>query len=180
MKKIYIMSSYTGTWFSKFLKIFSEEKYIHISISLDEKFEKVYSFGRKNPKRILPAGFVHEDLKLICTLYTNSVTRIYELDVKEEQYIKLKNIINETYINNAEKYRYNIKGLPMINFNLSYQRKYHYICSQFCGKVLIDAGIYNFDKDYSLIKPKDLVELENLKLIYEGKIKDYFKKEKNT
>ncbi|MDD2505132.1 MAG: hypothetical protein PHF21_02530 [Bacilli bacterium] len=180
MKKIYIMFSYTGTLFSKFLTLFSEEKYVHVSIALDSKFKNVYSFGRKNPRRIFPAGFVKEDLKLIYTLYSNSITRIYELEISEDQYNKLKKIINETYINNEKMYRYNIKGLPMINFNLSYQREYHYVCSQFCGKVLMDAGIYDFNKDYSIIKPKDLIELENLKLIYEGRIKDYFKIEKNT
>ena len=172
MKKIYIMSSYTGTLFSKFLTLFSDEKYVHVSIVLDDNFEKVYSFGRKNPRRVLPAGFVNEDLKLISDIYSKSISRIYELEITKEQYNKLNQIIHDTYINNASKYRYNIKGLPMINFNLTYKRKYHYVCSQFCGKVLIDSGIHNFNKDYSLIKPKDLVELKNLKLIYDGKIKD--------
>lgn len=173
------MSSYTGTLFSKFLTLFSEEKYVHVSISLDKEFQKVYSFGRKNPRWILPAGFVNENLTLISTRYSNSVSRIYELEITEYQYNRLKKIIRNTFISNATKYRYNIKGLPMINFNLRYQRKYHYVCSQFCAKLLIDSGIYHFDKDYSLIKPKDLVELENLKLIYEGKIKDYIQP-KNT
>lgn len=175
MKKIYIMASYTGTIFSRFLTLFSEEKYVHISLSLDKEFKKVYSFGRKNPRRILPAGFIEENLKLISTVYTNSVTKIYELEVTAKQYETLKLILKEKFINNASKYKYNIKGLPMINFNLRYQRKYHYVCSQFCAKVLIDSGITDFDKDYSLIKPKDLVELENLKLVYEGTINDLFK-----
>ncbi|MDD4187704.1 MAG: hypothetical protein PHX04_02955 [Bacilli bacterium] len=175
MKKIYIMATYTGTIFSKFLAFFSEEKYIHISLSLDKELKNVYSFGRKNPRRILPAGFIEENLKLISTVYTNSITKIYELEVTAKQHQTLKIVLKEEFINNANKYRYNIKGLPMINFNLRYQRKYHYVCSQFCAKVLIDSGIIHFDKDYSLIKPKDLVELEDLKLVYEGTIIDLLK-----
>lgn len=180
MKKIYIMTSYTGTLFSKVLRVFEKEKYVHVSISLDKELNEVYSFGRKNPKRILPAGFVNEDLDLISTLFINSVSRIYELEISKEKYETLEHIIKNTYIKNADKFRYNIRGLPMINFNLSYKRKYHLVCSQFCGKVLIDSGIYDFEKDYSLIKPRDITELDNLKLIYDGKIKDYIKIEKNT
>lgn len=172
MKKIYILSSYTGTWFSKFLSFFSSDKFVHISISLDYKFTEVYSFGRKNPKWCLPAGFIKENLKLISTHYTDSLTRVYELNITDVQYRNLKKILKDTFINNASKYRYNIKGLPMINFNLRYHRKYHYVCSQFCGKLLSDAGIYEFNKDYSLIKPYDLINIDDLQLIYEGKIKD--------
>lgn len=172
MKKIYILSTYTGTWFSRFLALFSSDKFVHMSISLDEDFTEVYSFGRKNPKRMFPAGFTKENLKLISTYYSDSLTRVYELDITEKQYDNLIKILKESFIDNASKYRYNIKGLPMINFNLRYHRKYHFVCSQFCGKLLSDAGIHEFNKDYSLIKPNDLISIEDLKLIYEGKIKD--------
>lgn len=64
----------------------------------------------------------------------------------------------------------------MIQFNKVYQRKYHYVCSQFCGKLLSDADIYDFKKDYSLIKPKDIFNMKGLKLIYEGKTIDFINK----
>ena len=173
MKKIYIVATNTGTLFSRLLRIVTNEKYVHVSISLDKKFKKIYSFGRKEPKRILPAGFVNEKLDQICEVFNNSVCRIYELEITDEQYYRLKYELKQNYIKNAIKYKYNIRGLPFINFNLAYRRKYHYVCSQFCGKLLMDAGIIDFKKDYSIVKPKDLMELNHLKLIYEGKTLDY-------
>ena len=174
MKTIYIIASDSGTYFSKFLKIMTREKYVHISIGLDDKFEKVYSFGRKQ-KFMLPAGFINEDLEMICQLFKKTDLQIYELKITKKQFYTINKILKDKYIKNALKYRYNIKGLPMINFNLSYKRDYHYVCSQFCGKLLNDSGIINFNKNYSLIKPRDILNIKGLNLIYEGKATDFLK-----
>lgn len=176
MKTIYIIATNTGTYFSKFLRLVTHEKYVHVSIALDKKFKRVYSFGRKKPRFILPAGFVNEDLAKICQTFNNAICQIYELKITNKEYYTIKYILKYEYMKNALKYKYNVRGLPMINFNLAYKRKYHYVCSQFCGKLLSDAKIVNFNKDYSLIKPKDILSIKGLKLIYEGKTIDYISK----
>ena len=60
MKKIYIVITFTGTILSRLVRLITRKKYCHASISLDEKLENMYSFGRKNPYLLLPAGFIHE------------------------------------------------------------------------------------------------------------------------
>ncbi len=174
MKKIFIIASDSGTYFSKFLKVMTQEKYVHISITLEPDFKDIYSFGRKT-KYMLPAGFVNESFEVISELFTGAICQIYELKISNKNYLKIKKILQEEYINNAVKFRYNIKGLPMINFNISYNRKYHYVCSQFCGKLLSDSKIVDFKKHYSLIKPRDILNIKGLNLIYEGKVVDYLK-----
>ncbi len=176
MKKIYIIATNTGIYFSKVLRFVTREKYVHVSIALDEKFNKVYSFGRKKINWILPAGFVEEDLNKITAIFKDSISQVYELNITNKQYYNLKKIIKKDFIRESFKYKYNIRGLPMIQFNKVYQRKYHYVCSQFCGKLLSDADIYDFKKDYSLIKPKDIFTMKGLKLIYEGKTIDFINK----
>ncbi|MDD4407184.1 MAG: hypothetical protein PHF30_04005 [Bacilli bacterium] len=175
MNIIYIIASDSGTYFSKFLKIMTREKYVHISIALDKDFKQVYSFGRKS-KFMFPAGFVNEDLKKICQFFNNNICQIYELKITHKQLYKIKKILKKEYIKNELKYKYNVRGLPMINFNLPYTREYHYVCSQFCGKLLDDSGIISFNKHYSLIKPRDILNYEGLSLIYEGKTIDYINK----
>ena len=174
MKKIYIIATNNYTMPSRIFGLATKEKFVHISIALDKKWKKVYSFGRKNVKWPLPAGFVNEDFNSILKYFQNSLCRVYELPITNSQYYQLKAELSENYIKNAIKYRYNITGLPMINFNFPYHRKYHYVCSQFCGKLLIDCGIIDFEKDYSILKPRDFFELKNTTLIYEGKTADYF------
>jgi len=174
MKKIYIIATNNYTMPSRVFRLATRQKYVHISIALDKKWKKVYSFGRKNVKWPLPAGFINEDFNSILKYFQDSLCRVYELPITKLQYYKLKTELKDNYIQNEDKYRYNITGLPMINFNFAYRRKYHYVCSQFCGKLLIDCGIIDFNKDYSILKPKDFFELDKLNLIYEGKTIDYF------
>ena len=182
MKKIYIMYSYSGTIFSRIIKNITHEKYAHISLCIDKKLKKVYSFGRQNPRWMFPCGFAIEDIHLISKVCKNTVCQLYELEISQFSYYKLKRNIKK-YVKNKNSYHYNIKGLLHINFNKIYQRDTHFVCSQFVGKLFIDSDIFEFKKDYSIIKPKDIVSIPNTKLLYEGKIIDLvnqLEKDKNN
>ncbi len=172
MKNIYIIFSYTGTYFSTFLKYILGEKYVHVSISIDENLKEVYSFGRKNPKRMFPCGFVKEDMKLITSFFQGAICQIYELPITRKEYHQLRRELKK-YKDYQNEYHYNIKGLVHIKFNRIYHRSHHFVCSQFVGKILSDSKIYDFKKDYSLIKPRDIKSIPKLDLIYEGKIINY-------
>lgn len=178
MKDIYLIFSYTGTYFSTFLRFMTREKYVHVSIAFDKDLEKVYSFGRKNPKWIYPNGFVREDMNLIVNFFKNADCQIYSLPITKKQYYDLKKEI-EKYMKNENDFYYNIKGLVFIQFNKIYHRSHHFVCSQFVGKILQNSHVYDFKKDYSIIKPKDIITMKNLKIIYEGKIADYLRKVEN-
>ena len=178
MKNIYIIFSYTGTYFSKLLKFVLGEKYVHVSISLDENLKNVYSFGRKNPKWMFPCGFVMENMELITSFFEGAVCQIYKLPVTKKQYRQFQRELKK-FKDSENKYRYNIKGLVHIKFNRIYHRSHHFVCSQFVGKLLQDSEIYDFKKDYSLIKPRDVINIPHLDLIYEGKIIDYLEELEN-
>lgn len=174
MKNAYLIFSFTGTYFSRFLKFMSKEKYIHVSISFDENLKEVYSFGRHNPRWAFPCGFVLEDMNLVTNVFKNATCQIYRLPLTKNEYKSLRKEIKK-YINKKNEYHYNIKGLVHIQFNKIYHRKHHFVCSQFVGKILSDSNIYNFKKDYSLIRPKDIAKIQKLEKMYEGKIVEYLK-----
>lgn len=176
-KRIYIILSYTGTAYSKFLQIALREKYVHVSISLDRELKEVYSFGRRNPEKMFPTGFVLEDLAKISTVFKDSICQIYELEIEKKQFYLLKKKIKQFY-RNKEIYKYNILGLIPINFNIKYERDHHYACSQFVGKMLQDTGICNLEKNYSIIKPRDIENIKCMNKIYEGRISDIFSLER--
>ena len=172
--KIEIIFSYTGTAFSKFLKLMTRSKYVHISICLDGNPNEIYSFGRKNPRHMLPAGFVKEDLKYISELYKKAICLVYEKEIDEKQFNNLKNCINE-YIKEQDKYQYDILGLTFMVIGKPYQRRYHRVCSQFVGMVVQKAQIYDFEgKHYSLIKPNDFYNMPDKERIYQGNLREYF------
>ena len=61
MRKVYIVLTYTGTILSKIVKFYTRKEFSHVSISLDEKLDEMYSFGRIHAYNPFWAGFVHEN-----------------------------------------------------------------------------------------------------------------------
>ena len=173
------MFSFTGTYFSRFLSLMSGEKYIHVSITFNENLKEVYSFGRKHPRWAFPNGFVIEDMKNVTDVFSNAVFKMYKLSLTKSEHESLLKELKK-YQDNKNKYRYNLKGLMHIKLNRVYHRKRHFVCSQFVAKILSDAKIYNFNKDYSLIRPRDIARIPNLTLVYEGKMLDYLKVKQNA
>ncbi|MCQ2968748.1 MAG: hypothetical protein MJ191_01250 [Clostridium sp.] len=169
-KNIYLVFSKTGTMFSHLISLCTHEEYAHVSLSLDNSFTKMYSFGRINPAKVLPAGFVHENLyDGVFAMFPESRCLIYEVKVTEIQY---DNLINEIHVFENKKHdlKYNILGTSLVYFNRPRKRENYYFCSEFVSEVLINSGIFTTNKKPEQILPLDLLEIENKTLIYEGYI----------
>jgi hypothetical protein len=167
-KYIYLVFSKTGTWLSRALNVFSETKYVHASLSFDDSFTKMYSFGRKNPDNPFSGGLVEENLyDGVYKKFSKSECLIYRVKVTEEQYNHLQKTI-EDFLKDKNKYRYNFLGLFAIPLNRPIKRKNYYFCSQFVSEVLIKGRVYESDKAPELITPIDLFSIKNKDIIYEG------------
>ncbi len=57
--------------------------------------------------------------------------------------------------------------------HIPYQRRYHFLCSQFVAYVLKEGKIINFDKDVSLVKPEDFDGIEKGQVVYSGLLSQY-------
>lgn len=172
-RNIYIIFSKTGTTFSNVISFFTNKDYAHTSISLDPTFQKMYSFGRIYPAYVLPAGFVEENLYSgVFSMFPESKCLIYKITITSDQYESLERYI-EKFLIDKRRYKYNVIGTATTLINKPVKKENKYFCSQFVAEALISAGIYKTDKLPELIKPMDLLELENKKLVYKGKICDY-------
>lgn len=172
-KKIYIVLSQTGTCFSRAIKFYTKYNYNHCSIALDRDLNELYSFGRRKLRLPLPAGFVKEDIDSgIFKMYKNTTCRVYELDVTEEEYNEVKAIIEE-FKKEGYKYKYSLLGVLAIMLHIPYNRRYHFVCSQFVAYVLKEGKIIHFEKDVSLIKPEDFDSLEKGQVVYSGLLRKY-------
>ena len=84
MKKIYIVTTFTGTLLSCLIRNISKTPYAHVSIALNEYLRPMYSFGRLNPKTPIFAGFVEENINEgLYAIRTNTMCRVYSLMVTE-------------------------------------------------------------------------------------------------
>lgn len=171
---VYLVFAKTGTWLSRLIYTFSKIKYAHSSISFDNSFTKMYSFGRINPNNPFSGGFVQENLfEGVYKKFPKCECLIYKVSITEEQYYALKNQIN-SFMNEKDRYRYNFIGLFGILINLPIKREHHYFCSQFVSKILMESNVYDFKKIPELIKTNDLFKIKNKEIIWEGFANEYY------
>jgi hypothetical protein len=173
-KYIYLVFAKTGTWLSRLICTFSEIEYAHSSISFDNSFKKMYSFGRINPDNPFSGGFVQESLfDGVYKKFSKCECLIYKVLITEEQYYALENQI-EKFMNEKDRYKYNFIGLFGILLNLRIKRENHYFCSQFISEILMECNIHDFQKTPELMKTTDLFKIKNKEIIWEGRANEYF------
>jgi hypothetical protein len=169
--KLYVLLTDTGTVLTKIIKLYTKKPHNHASIVIDEHFNKVYSFGRRNPRNPFFAGFVEENIR--GGIFRNADCAIYCITITEKQFQTLIGKINDME-EHKEDYRYNLIGLIAVMLNMEIDRKNAFFCSHFVATILKESGIdIKNQKPLSLVTPDDIKESASLELIYEGKLSSY-------
>lgn len=172
MKKIYLITSFTGTILSRIVRAYTQNNHSHVSISLDKELNQMYSFGRLNPYNAFIGGLVHEHPKKgTFKRFKNTTCEIYELEITDNQYKSLEYHIK--YIEMHKKdYKFNIKGLFATSIQIKIKKEYQFYCAEFVKYVLEKSNIDLNLPD--LIKPQDFTKIEGTKKIYEGLLREYY------
>ena len=178
MKKIYIVTTFTGTFLSCLIRNISKTPYAHVSISLNENLRPMYSFGRLNPKTPIFAGFVEENINEgLYAIKTKTMCRVYSLMVTQKQYDKLRENIYNVSIN-RKQYAYDVKALVYLSVNKPRKKDYKYVCSNFVADMLQKSEINILDKESHQVRPNDFYGLDDLELEYEGLLSKYYEKDR--
>ena len=171
MKKIYIVLSYTGTILSRIVKFYTKKEYSHVSISLDENLEQMYSFGRKHAYNPFYAGFVQESPHYgTFKRFKNTKTKIYSMEVSNSDYQKIKDAIEE-FKKHENRYRFNMMGIVAILAHYHLKREKYFYCAEFV-KYVLDHSDLDLDLP-EMVKPDDFQKMEGLDVIYTGRMRDY-------
>lgn len=171
MKKIYIVLTYTGSILSKIVKMYTRREFSHVSIALDEDLQEMYSFGRTFAFCPFIAGFVHEQPnKGTFKRFKKTKTRVYSLEVPDNKYEKVLEIIKD-FKENKKQYSFNIIGLACVVIHLKFKREKSFYCAEFVKYVLEQSQIKDSLPD--LIKPEDFKEIEGLNVVYNGMLNEY-------
>lgn len=171
MKNVYILLTKSPTICSKMIHMASGSEFTHAAISLDNKFDVLYSFARKYKHTMLPAGFVQESIYAgIMGDSEDMKCAVYKLTVSDKVYRRLKRILRHMKANET-CYRYNIRGLYMCFFNKKYDRKGYFFCSQFVYHALSKAGAIEKNTEACLVRPMDFCELPEAQEIFRGQIR---------
>lgn len=172
MKKIYIVLAHTGTLLSRIIKMKTGAEYTHVSISLDEDLKRMYSFGRKCSYIAFWGGFVKEgaDFGTFKRFYNTEIS-IYEVEISDESYNTICERIE--YIKaHKNEYKFNILGLFLAGFEKKRILDKTYYCAEFV-KAIMEKSNIDITGLPEIIKPEHFKNLNNSKLIYKGKLKEY-------
>ncbi|MDR1774541.1 MAG: hypothetical protein LBR30_06715, partial [Clostridioides sp.] len=86
-KKIYIVTTYTGTALSYLIRNLSDNQYSHVSLSLNEELSPMYSFGRLKPTNPIFAGFVEEQINQgLYAIKNDTICRVYSTEIDNYEY----------------------------------------------------------------------------------------------
>lgn len=173
MRSIYIIMTATGTWFSRCIGLYTRERYNHVSLCLDAGINRFYSFGRKLVWFPLWGGFVIERRDTgMFKAFGNTTCAIYRLDIDDKEYKALRQSL-KLFVRNSKEYGYNLLGLIGVMMNIPLRRKNKFFCTQFVATMLQTNRIHDFEKDPSLVTPRDFYDIKGMTLVYEGRLCDY-------
>ena len=171
MKRIYFVLTFTGTWLSRVVRVYTRKEFSHVSIALDKDLKYMYSFGRLNAYNPIVAGFVHEiQNEGTFKRFKNTHSMICSIEVTDKQYKKIKANIKH-FEDTKDNYGFNLLGLIGIIFGTRIQRENKYYCAEFVKYILDNSGVDLELPD--IVKPEDFRNLEGSEFIYIGKFREY-------
>jgi len=176
MKKIYIVLVQSPTVPARMMNFFKKNKYTHAALSLDEKLDSAFSFGRHWERYPCPCGFKQENFNEgIYGKFADLPGMVLELAVTEEQYEKVMEKLDE-FLSRSKDYKYNYLGLFANFFRLDYKNKKRFFCSEFVYYVLYESGIFDLGTPRVFVSPQELLKASK-KVVYEGNLKTYVAQE---
>lgn len=175
MKYVYIVLTDTGSMFTRMIKFFTRKPYNHVSISLDEDLETLYSFGRLKPRNPFFGGFVEEKIdEGTFALFKNTRALVLQVPVSQEEYERLRYLIH-AFLEDKDAYRYNLIGVLGALFDKPITRKNRYFCSSFVADISNQAGFLPLSRSPHLVRPDEFTKIEHAEIVYEGLLRNYTK-----
>lgn len=172
MEHIYFAMVDTPGVFAYLIRRFLRQKYIHVVISMDEWLEEAYSFGRRNPRIPICAGFEREDKYMILQAFPTAEYMVCELECSAQQKESIRERLRKDY-KRRFSHHYAVLGLVFLICGIPFYQKNHYTCSSYIARLLHENHIPISSKHFSLVTPKDFYLYPNKKTIFEGSLAEF-------
>lgn len=175
-KYLYIAISSTYTIFGKTIRTFGRVRYNHASISLDEAFKEIYSFGRQKHAAVLTGKLVKENIsRFTLDKVSNVDVAVFKVPVSEEQYDDIVEFIHSVYTD--REYLYNLFSVLTYPLTKGLSVYKAFTCIEFIMYLLTRVGM-EFDRPLYEYKPDDLLELLKEDMMYQGNLLEFVEEKK--
>lgn len=155
---------------SRAIRFTTGDDFTHSSIAYEDDLYPLYSFGRKYPRLMFPAGLISERLEYgFYRIHANMPCALLGLSVSDDVYVNICKII-ERMRSQSEEYRYDVRGLISCKLGKESNHPNKYFCSKFVSEVLGDSGAVTLPKPSSLMRPQDFMEMPEMSVLYRGSI----------
>lgn len=121
--------------------------YSHVSLSLDSRLNRMFSFARKELHNPLISGFTREYIRTGGAFHPNlDRIAVFRIPVGKEQYRQISEAVQRYWDRRAEL-RYNLLGLfTMLLVGKGVRQRNHCFCSQWVAEFLDESGLYCLGK----------------------------------
>lgn len=173
MKSLYVVLSKTGTITSRAISKFTGDWFTHVSISLDNNLQTMYSFGRLWSYCPWPGGFVKESVEYgLMRRFKKADILVMQVDVSDDKHAQIVEFIATMYAE-RKKYKYNYWGALLSRWNVRFRSKNprRLYCSEFVMDFLERFGIIQQEELGEVVRPMEVLKLEQSgkgKVIYRG------------
>lgn len=172
-KRLYIVISQSGTMPSKMLRIITRAKYNHVSISLADDLETMYSFGRRRTYNPFWGGFVMESPNAgTFKRFPDTKIILMSIPITEEQGMGIKARLEKMYEHRLD-YHYNYIGLFLAGIHIYKKFKRRYYCSEFVREMLVEFKIDGAKDLPRIIHPMKFEEMPAATEIYRGLLREF-------
>ena len=172
MKQVYVLLARTQTFTSKFVHFFAPAPFTHTALALEPRTDKLYSYARRRLYNFLIGGiFVENTKEFVYARFPDAPCVLYELDVSDEAYDKIKAHI-DFLMDNYDTATYNFLGMLLMRLGIVWKREKKFTCSQFVAVAISKGEDTAFPKDPYVMLPSDFLKMEGMRKIYEGKVCD--------
>jgi hypothetical protein len=172
MKQVYVLLARTETVTSRLVHMFTHGTYTHASLALTPKTDSFYSYARRRLYNFLIGGVIREDVHtFVFARFPDCNCALFELDVSDEDYERIKAQV-DLCLDNYDKATYSFIGAALMRLGIIWRRKLKFTCSQFVAVCLSRAEGVTLPKDPYLMLPHDFVNIQGIRKIYDGKVKD--------
>lgn len=162
---IYVTFLVTNTNMGKLIRLFTRNRYSHVTVAFDQELKNMYSFARYHVNSPILGGFVVEQPDRYLCDNQDVAVKICQLPVSAEEYTRIRQEI--TYFNeNKEEMIYNTFGAILSLIRRRLELKNTYTCLEFVTYLL---------RIKNIVAIRELERRLDKYIVYDGSFRDIAK-----